>query len=122
MPNGSSVRAVPAITSGDRSIDIIYGDIAAIGRSLPDLIEPLRMLGDGGNADEENQDADDVGLEPQDRIGVHGKLSTLGVLQDSPVPGRAGPRVRTQARHLSPHEEFRVSASPRLQPKSLTCL
>jgi hypothetical protein len=34
------------------------------------------MLRDGGNADEENQDTDDVGLEPQDRIGVHGKCST----------------------------------------------
>jgi hypothetical protein len=65
MPHGSSVRAVPAITSGDRSIDIIYTDIAAIGRSFPNLIEPLRMLCDGGNADEENQDADDVGLEPR---------------------------------------------------------
>jgi hypothetical protein len=31
------------------------------------------MLRDGPNADEENQDADDVGLEPQDRIGVHRK-------------------------------------------------
>jgi hypothetical protein len=37
------------------------------------------MLRDGGNADEEDQDADDVGLEPQDRIGIHGKLSALGV-------------------------------------------
>jgi hypothetical protein len=39
---------------------------------FPILIKPLRMLRDGGNANEENQDADDVGLEPQDRIGVHG--------------------------------------------------
>jgi hypothetical protein len=30
------------------------------------------MLGDGGNTDEENQDADDISLEPQDGIGVHG--------------------------------------------------
>jgi hypothetical protein len=42
------------------------------GHGFPNLIKPLRMLRDGGNADEENQDADDVGLEPHDRIGVHG--------------------------------------------------
>jgi hypothetical protein len=30
------------------------------------------MLGNGGDADEENQNADDVSLEPQDGIGVHG--------------------------------------------------
>ena len=36
------------------------------------------MLCDGGNADEENQDADGVGLEPQDVIGVHGKRSARG--------------------------------------------
>jgi hypothetical protein len=48
------------------------------------------MLRDGCNADEENQDADDVGLEPQDRIGVHGEPSTLGVSSRfAGVTGRA---------------------------------
>jgi hypothetical protein len=42
------------------------------------------MFRDGGNADEENRDGNDVGLEPQDRIGIHGKLSTLGVFLDLP--------------------------------------
>ena len=42
------------------------------------------MLRDGGNADEENKDTDDVGLEPQDTIGVHGKLSTLGASHSAP--------------------------------------
>jgi hypothetical protein len=45
-----------------------------MGASFPNLIKPPRMLRDGGNAEEENQDADDVGLQPQDRIGVHGAL------------------------------------------------
>ena len=36
----------------------------AIGDAISNLIKPLRMLRDGGDADEENQDADDVGLEP----------------------------------------------------------
>jgi hypothetical protein len=31
------------------------------------------MLRGGANADQENQNADDAGLEPQDRIGFHGK-------------------------------------------------
>jgi hypothetical protein len=48
------------------------------------------MLGDGGNADEEDQDADDVGLEPQDRIGIHGKLSTTAFFNIAPVTRRAG--------------------------------
>jgi hypothetical protein len=43
------------------------------------------MLRDGGNADEKNQNADDVRLQPQDRIGVHGKLSRLGVQDLSPT-------------------------------------
>jgi hypothetical protein len=41
----------------------MYRDIAAFGR-FPNLIKPLRMLRDGRNADEENQDADDVSPEP----------------------------------------------------------
>jgi hypothetical protein len=49
------------------------------------------MLRDGGNADEKNQDTDNVGLEPQDGIGVHGKRSTLGVSSRSAtVTGSAG--------------------------------
>jgi hypothetical protein len=60
------------------------------------------MLRDGGNADEENQDADDVGLEPQDRIGVHGKLATLGVSSRfAPVTGRAGGTGLGRRRHPS---------------------
>jgi hypothetical protein len=34
------------------------------GDAISNLIKPLRMLRDGGDADEENQDADDVSLEP----------------------------------------------------------
>jgi hypothetical protein len=41
------------------------------------------MLRDGSKAEEENQDADDVGLEPQDRISVHGKSLQLGFLRSS---------------------------------------
>ena len=32
--------------------------------AISNLIKPLRMLRDGGDADEESQDADDVSLEP----------------------------------------------------------
>jgi hypothetical protein len=61
------------------------------------------MLRDGGNADEENQNADDVRLEPQDRIGVHGKLSTLGVSpRFAPVTGRADGTGLGRGRHPSP--------------------
>lgn len=74
MPLESSARGFAVITCGDRSADIFYRDIAAVGASFPNLIKPPRMLRDGGNAEEENQDADDVGLQPQDRIGVHGAL------------------------------------------------
>jgi hypothetical protein len=35
-----------------------------LGDAISNLIKPLRMLRDGGDADEENQDADDVSLEP----------------------------------------------------------
>jgi hypothetical protein len=61
------------------------------------------MLRDGGNADEEDQDADDVGLEPQDRIGIHGKLSALGVFSTfAPVTGRTGAaRVRARTPSLA---------------------
>jgi len=38
--------------------------LRATGRLVLNLIKPLRMLRDRGNADEENQDADDIGLEP----------------------------------------------------------
>jgi hypothetical protein len=49
------------------------------------------MLRDSGNADEENQDADDVGLEQQGRIRVHGKPSTfLKICRGDGEGGRRG--------------------------------
>lgn len=76
-------------------------------RLFPNLIKPLRMLRDGGNADQENQDADDIGLEPEDRIGLHGKRSKMSSLQDFPVT--VVPRLRTQeARQHSHRHSFRV--------------
>jgi len=54
-----------------------FEDIAAIRRQAGNLIKPPWMLSEGGDTDEENQDSDDVGLEPQDRVGVHGKVSTF---------------------------------------------
>jgi len=69
--------------------------LRATGRLVLNLIKPLRMLRDGGNADEENQNTDDVRLQQQDRIGVHGKLSRLGV-QDLPREGgRQGVKARS---------------------------
>jgi hypothetical protein len=53
-------------------LTLYMGTLPARAASFPNLIKPLWMLGDGGNADEENQHADDVGLEPQDRIAIHG--------------------------------------------------
>ena len=69
------------------------------------------MLRDGRNADEENQDADGVSLEPQDRIGVlvrplHARLYARFPRDRE---GR-GAGSRTQAHHLSPHKEFRAVA------------
>ena len=61
------------------------------------------MLRDGGNADEENQDADDIGLEPQDRIGVHGKRSKMGSLQDFPVTGYRGLGRRRANTRIATH-------------------
>jgi hypothetical protein len=82
------------------------------------------MLRDGGNADEENQDADDVGLEPQDRIGVHGERSEDGL--SSRFPREGVPRVRTQARQPSHRHSFRavfVSApSTEISDVALTAL
>jgi hypothetical protein len=70
------------------------------------------MLRDGGNADEENKDADDVGLEPQDRIGIHGKLSTLGVSSRfAPVTGRAGGTGLGRRRHTH-RQSFRAVNAP----------
>jgi hypothetical protein len=89
--------------------------VSFTGRHFFNLIKPLRMLRDGGNADEENQDADDIGLEPQDMIGVHGKRSNMGSLQDFPVTGvsrvagaptLASPLIPRDRRHRAAHRNF----------------
>jgi hypothetical protein len=71
------------------------------------------MLRDGGNADEENQDTDDLGLEPQDRIGVHGKCSTDSSLQDLPPgDGEGGCTGFGRRRHPSHRQSFRAVTAP----------